>query len=45
MWFIDAEGRAKYTTAAAGQFGSSGRICDSVSSFSRKIILGFKYSF
>ncbi len=101
VWFIDAEGRAKYTTPAAGQFGSSGRnsltgprwfnvslslvkrikwgttqsvevradalnltntpsfglptatatsatfgrIYDSVSSFSRKIILGFKYSF
>jgi hypothetical protein len=101
VWFIDAAGRAKYTTPAAGKFGTSGRnsltgprwfnvslslvkrvrfgerqsveiradalnltntpsfglptatttsttfgrIYNSVSSFSRKIILGFKYTF
>jgi len=101
VWFIDKDGRAMYSTPAAGQFGSSGRnsltgpqwfnvslslvkrikwgntqsvevradalnltntpsfglptatitsstfgrIYNSVSSYSRKIILGFKYSF
>jgi hypothetical protein len=101
VWFIDPETRAKYTTPAAGKFGTSGRnsltgpqwfnvslslvkrikwgntqsvevradalnltntpsfglptatvtsstfgrIYNSVSSYSRKIILGFKYSF